>query len=182
VPRDWDAYYRGSPEGFDPAFVVRAYGFLLPPGEVLDLAGGTGRNAFFLACRGHRVLLLEKSAVAVERVRELAQQRRAPVHALEADLEEAPGALPPGPFAGVVMSYFVSRPLLAQLPPRLKPGGFVLVEGFNRSEAIRRGRDRSPHYWEPGELLAPPEGLELFAAGEGWTGHAYRSWAVWRQP
>jgi len=180
VPRDWDAYYQGSPEAFDPAFVVRAYGFLLPEGEVLDLAGGTGRNAFFLACRGWRVLLLEKSPVAVARVRENARKRGAAVHALEADLEARPGELPPGPFAGVVMSYFVSRPLLARLPALLKPGGLVLVEGFNRSEALRRGRGESPHYWEPGELARPPGGIELLAAGEGWQALAYRSWAVWR--
>ncbi|GEM90269.1 class I SAM-dependent methyltransferase [Oceanithermus desulfurans] len=181
MPRDWDAYYQGSPEAFDPAFVVRAYGFLLPEGEVLDLAGGTGRNAFFLACRGHRVFLLEKSPVAVERVRAMAQRRRAAVHALVADLEAAPDDLPPGPFTGVVVSYFVSRPLMKRLAPRLKPGGLVLVEGFNRSEALRRGRPDSPHYWEPGELMRPPGGLELLAAGEGWQGLAYRSWAVWRR-
>ncbi len=181
MPRDWDAYYQGSPEAFDPAFVVRAYGFLLPAGEVLDLAGGTGRNAFFLACRGHRILLLEKSAVAIERVRALARKRRAAVHALTADLEAAPGDLPPGPFAGAVVSYFVSRPLMSRLAPRLRPGGLALVEGFNRSEALRRGRPDSPHYWEPGELMRAPEGFELLAAGEGWQGQAYRSWAVWRR-
>lgn len=181
MPRDWDAYYQGSPESADPAFVVRAYGPLLPPGEVLDLAGGTGRNAFFLACRGHRVLLLEKSPVAVERVRALVQQRQATVHAFVADLEAHPDDLAPGPFAGVVVSYFVSRPLMGRLAARLKPGGLVLIEGFNRSEALRRGRPESPHYWEPGELMRPPQGLELLAAGEGWQALAYRSWAVWRR-
>ncbi len=96
------------------------------------------------------------------------------------DLEDASPNIPPGPYAGIIVSYFVHRPLLARLPRLLKPGGLVLLEGFNRSQAVMRQRPRSPYYWEPCELLKPPAGLSLLAAGEGWQESAYRSWAVWR--
>ncbi len=181
MPRDWDAYYRADPGAREPAFVVRAYEFLIPEGGVLDLAGGDGRNAFFLARRGRRVTLLDKSPVAVSRVREVAWRDGTAVRALQIDLEENPPVLPPGPFAGVVVSYFVSRPLVARLEALLVAGGLVLIEGFNRCEALRRGRPGSPYYWDSGELTVPPRGLELVAAGEGWQGAACRSWAVWRR-
>ena len=181
VPRDWEAYYRefsGPPE---PAFVVWAAAGLLPPGPVLDLAGGAGRNAFFLARRGHSVTLLEKSAEALFRVRRRALEEGLFVEALAADLEAFPPPLPAGPYVGVVLSYFVHRPLLEAAATRLLPGGLFLVEGFTRREAVRRGRASSPHYWEPGELFTPPAGLSLVAAGEGERGGKHRAWAVWRK-
>ncbi len=181
VPRDWEAYYQSEPGPQGPAQVVRAYAGELPPGMVLDLAGGAGRNAFFLAARGHRVLLLEKSQQALLRVRDLARRQGLGVHPVPFDLEDPREPLPPGPFAGVVMSYFVHRPLLAPMAERIVPGGLFLIEGFGRAEAVRRGRPTSPRYWEPFELARPPHGFALRAYGEGWIALAHRVWAVWRR-
>lgn len=179
MPRDWDQFYREAPEGRPPAFVVRAYGAFLPKGPVLDLAGGLGRNAFYFLQRGHPVVLLERSREALRRL-----SGTPGLSLLELDLE-AEGALaelPKGPFAGVVMSYYVNRPLLLTLPPLLAPGGLLLVEGFTRLEARRRNRE-SPFYWEELELLRAEgwEGLSLLAFGEGWMGGAYRVWAVYKK-
>lgn len=105
------------------------------------------------------------------------------LHLVELDLE-AEGALarlPQGPFAAIVKSYYVNRPLLRALPPLLAPGGLLLVEGFSRREALRRGRPESPFYWEGEELLTPPPGLSLRAFGEGWMG-GYRVYAVYVKP
>ncbi len=181
MPRDWEAYYQREPGPEGPAWVVRAYAAELPPGMVLDLAGGAGRNAFYLAALGHRVLLLEKSETALARVRDLARRQGLPVHAVPFDLEDPREPLPPGPFAAVVMSYFVHRPLLAPMRERLVPGGLFLIEGFGRVEAVRRGRPKSPRYWEPFELARPPHGFALRAYAEGQMALAHRVWAVWRR-
>ena len=181
MPRDWEAYYRLFSGPDAPAFVVRAYAGLLPPGPVLDLAGGGGRNAFFLAEAGHPVLLLEKSDAARSRVRERALREGHLVEVVAFDLEDDAEPLPPGPFAGAVMSYFVHRPLLYRVAERLVPGGLFLIEGFDRREAVRRGRPNSPHYWEPYELLRPVPGFSLLAFGEGRLALAHRTWAVWRR-
>ena len=69
MPRDWDAFYRNAPEDRPPAFVVRAYGPFVPPGPVLDLAGGLGRNARYLLHRGHPVVLVARSREALRRAR-----------------------------------------------------------------------------------------------------------------
>ncbi|BAW00629.1 methyltransferase [Thermus thermophilus] len=178
MPRDWDAFYREAQEERKPAFVVRAYGPFVPEGPVLDLAGGLGRNARYFLGRGHPVVLVEKSREALKRLRGTPG-----LSLLELDLE-APGALarlPQGPFAGIVMAYYVNRPLLQGLAPLLLPGGLLLVEGFTRKEAQRRGRPHSPFYWEGEELLTPPPGLALRAFGEGWMG-GYRAYAVYLRP
>ncbi len=181
MPRDWESHYQADAGPVEPAFVVRYYGGRLPPGPVLDLAGGAGRNALFLAALGHPVVLLEKSRAALLRVRQAAERAGAEIYALPADLEDDAEPLPPGRFAGAVMSYFVHRPLLYRLAERVVPGGLVLIEGFDRLEAVRRGRPNSPHYWEPFELARPVPGFRLFAFGEGPRGMAHRTFAVWQR-
>jgi len=178
MPKDWDTHYLAQPPLTQPALVVAAYAHRLPPGPVLDLAGGTGRNAFFLARRGHPVILLERSRVALEFVRAEAARKSLDIWALETDLEAPHPSLPPGPFAGIVVSYFLHRPLLERLASRLMPMGLVLIEGFTTLEAQRRGR-QPHHYWQSGELLHPPEGLRLRAWAEGWIDQHHRTWAVW---
>ncbi len=178
MPRDWEAYYAEAQEDRPPALVVRAYGPFLPPGPVLDLAGGLGRNARFFLERGHPVVLVERSRKALERVRGLPG-----LLGLELDLEapHAPLLLPKGPFAGILLSYYVNRSLLPHLPERLLPGGLVLVEGYTQKEAGKRGRPHSPHYWKEEELLTPPPGLALRAFGAGWWA-GYRAFTVWIRP
>lgn len=180
MPKDWDTHYRTQPLLNQPALVVAAYAYQLPAGLVLDLAGGTGRNAFFLARRGHPVILLERSQVALEFVRAEAARQRLDIWALETDLETLHPSLPPGPFAGIVISYFLHRPLLERLAPRLMPMGLVLIEGFTTLEAQRRG-SQAEHYWHSGELLHPPPGLRLRAWAEGWMDGHHRTWAVWNR-
>lgn len=181
MPKDWDAHYLAQPPLAAAAQVVAAYAFALPPGPVLDLAGGMGRNAFFLARRGHPVILLEQSRVALEYVRAEAARQHLGIWALETNLEAPSPSLPPGPLAGIVKSYFLHRPLLELLAQRLMPGGLVLLEGFTTVEAQQRG-SQALHYWQPGELLHPPQGLHLRAWAEGWLDGHHRTWAVWQKP
>ncbi|GAA6756691.1 MAG: class I SAM-dependent methyltransferase [Thermus sp.] len=174
MPRDWDAFYQEAQDR-PPAFVVRAYGPFVPEGPILDLAGGLGRNARYFLGRGHPVVLVEKSRVALGRLKGTPG-----LTLVEGDLEANP-TLPQGPFAGIVLAYYVNRPLLRSLAPLLRPGGLLLVEGFTQEEARRRGKEGSPFYWGPYELLTPPPGLALRAYGEGWR-EGYRAFAVYLRP
>ncbi|WP_243090131.1 class I SAM-dependent methyltransferase [Thermus neutrinimicus] len=178
MPRDWDAFYRETEGERAPAFTVRAYGPFVPPGPILDLAGGLGRNARYFLQRGHPVVLVERSR---EALRKLAGTPGLTLVELDLEDPKALTHLPKGPFAGILMSYYVNRPLLKALPPLVAPGGLLLVEGFSRREALRRNRPQSPFYWEPYELLTPPPGLLLRAFGEGWM-EGYRVFAVYGNP
>ena len=50
----------------------------MAPGRALDLAGGEGRNALWLAAQGWRATVVDFSQVALDRARELASQRLGP--------------------------------------------------------------------------------------------------------
>lgn len=86
----WDARYREK----ELLWTAEPNRFLvdvasdLEPGSALDLAGGEGRNAVWLAERGWRVTVLDWSKVALEKGRTLAEARgvAADVAFLETDL------------------------------------------------------------------------------------------------
>jgi ubiquinone/menaquinone biosynthesis C-methylase UbiE len=86
----WNERYteRGALWGGDAnQFVVR-YLSDLPPGTVLDLASGQGRNAVWLAARGHSVTAVDISDVAARQAGEVANEAGVDVEFVTADLLE----------------------------------------------------------------------------------------------
>ena len=84
----WNERYaeRGTLWGADAnQFVVR-YLSDLPPGRVLDLASGQGRNAVWLAARGHSVTAVDISDVAAQQAGEVAAEAGVEVDFVTADL------------------------------------------------------------------------------------------------
>jgi len=67
----WDEHHArfGGAEPQQPAAYVAEHAALLVPGRTLDLAAGSGRNALFLAARGHRVLACDASRAATQALR-----------------------------------------------------------------------------------------------------------------
>jgi hypothetical protein len=177
MPRDWEAFYREREEARAPAFVVRAYGPFAPPGPVLDLAGGLGRNARYFLQRGRPVVLVERSQEALRRL-----AGTAGLELLEMDLEAFPLRLPKGPFAAIVVSYYVNRPLLALLPAppppgRASPGGGLQPKGGQEAgkapKPLLLGTPGAPHP----SFGPPPPGLR-----GGVDGGVYRVYAVHLRP
>jgi len=84
----WNERYaeRGTLWGADAnQFVVR-YLSDLPPGRVLDLASGQGRNAVWLAARGHSVTAVDISDVAAKQAGEVTAEAGVEVDFVTADL------------------------------------------------------------------------------------------------
>jgi SAM-dependent methyltransferase len=105
-------------------WVVR-FADLIPPGEVLDLACGSGRHARLLAALGHPVLALDRDADL------LAGLAEPGIETLQYDLEQgAPWPFAPRRFAGIVVTNYLYRPLLAPLFAGLAPGGVLIYETF----------------------------------------------------
>jgi hypothetical protein len=73
----WNGCYAepGYAYGEQPNDFLRDQATALPPGDVLCLAGGEGRNAVHLAQLGHRVLAQDLSAVGLAKAEALAQSR-----------------------------------------------------------------------------------------------------------
>lgn len=152
--RLWDDRYRSGdhrvPAEADP--LVRDVADGLPPGSLaLDLACGPGRNALHLARQGHRVVAVDLSQVALERLSDEARREELPVMPVQADL--ARFTVPPASFDLVVDVHFLERALFPVIRRALRPGGRLVFTTFTTREIDGFGRDLPRRLLlEPGEL------------------------------
>ncbi|MFO8154188.1 class I SAM-dependent methyltransferase [Thioalkalivibrio sp.] len=138
-----------------PCAVLQQFAHLLPPnGAALDLACGLGGNASLLAGRGLVTRAWDLSPVAIERLREHAEEHGLPIRAEVRDVETQPPA--PDAFDVIAVSYFLERSLAPALAAALRPGGLLFYQTWTR-EAVD---DRGPG--NPDFRLAPNELLDLF--------------------
>ncbi len=146
---------------------VERYAPLVPPGEVLDLACGGGRHARHLAALGHPVTALDRDPEA------LALAAGPGITTVEYDLEQEGAAWPfgPGRFAGIVVTHYLHRPLMAQLASSLAPDGVLIYETFSIGNE-EFGKPSNPAFLlARGELLelARQAGLRVLAFEEGYA-------------
>ncbi len=144
---------------------VARFAPLVPAGEVLDLACGSGRHARHFTALGHAVIALDRDPAA------LLEAGGAGIEPLQADLEDGvtPWPFAPGRFAGIVVTNYLHRPLLASLVASLAPNGVLIYETFARGNAAF-GKPSNPAFLlEPAELLAlaAGAGLAVVAYEEG---------------
>jgi len=132
-----------------PSPWVRRFAHLVPQGgAVLDLAAGGGRHARFFAGRGHPTVAVDRN---LDGMADLADGS---IERIEADLEDgSPWPLGERQFAGIVVTNYLHRPLLAQLAEALAPGGVLIYETFAVGQG-QFGRPSSETYLlRPNELL-----------------------------
>jgi SAM-dependent methyltransferase len=116
--------------GVEPNRFVAEHLAGFPPGTVLDLGAGQGRNAVWLAGRGHRVTAVDLSPVAGDQTKETAAAAGVEVGVVTADLTlwEPPS----GAFDLVLLSYLQliaeQRTVVhAAAVDALAPGGTVFL-------------------------------------------------------
>lgn len=163
----WNARY--AEEGEPPApsaFLVSIEALLPARGRALDVAGGSGRNALWLARRGLDVTLADVSDVGLEKAARAAAAAGVALATVRVDLETAPP--PAGPWDLVVCTYFLHRPLLAAIPAVLAPGGLLVVAHATRTNLTRHPRPGPGHVLDDGELPRLIRGLEVLSSEEGW--------------
>jgi SAM-dependent methyltransferase len=138
----------------DPAspWITRFADHVPDGGAVLDVACGGGRHTRYLLGRGHPVTAVDRDVRALTPAPHLT--------IVEADLEDGrPFPFPPASFAGVVVTNYLWRPILAAIVACVAPGGALLYETF------AQGNERFGHPRNRDFLLAPGE--LLGAAREG---------------
>jgi tellurite methyltransferase len=136
-------------------------------GNALDVASGSGRNAFWLAARGLNTLAVDRSPSSVAEISATASQLHLPLRAEVVDLEIEGATLPVSTFDVIVVVHYLHRALFPALKAALQPGGVLIYETFTRAQA-QRGRPTSPAFLlEPGELRALVAPLEILFEREG---------------
>jgi SAM-dependent methyltransferase len=139
----WDQRY-GSDEyayGMEPNDFLRAEAHRIPPGPVLCLAEGEGRNAVFLAGLGHAVTAVDLSIEGLRKAERLAKRDGVTLELIQADLATFDLSL--DRWSGIVEIFAhvpppVRRRVHAQIPVALRPGGCLVVETY-RPEQLALG-------------------------------------------
>jgi SAM-dependent methyltransferase len=160
----------GPPSAPAP-FLVGLDAVLPRRGRALDVAGGRGRHALWLARRGLDVTLADVSDVALFIASQQARAEGLSLTTLRIDFGSS--ALPPGPWDALVSFYFLDRRLFATYGSALAPGGILVIAHPTRSNLARHARPPAEFLLEDGELpglvLGPGGGgLEVLSHHEGW--------------
>lgn len=165
----WNARWSEGAAREDPSPFLVAQAHRLPAaGRALDVAGGPGHNARWLARRGLAVTLADVSDVALAQAAARAGAEGVALATVRVDVEEEP--FPPGPWDLVVCTYFLHRPLFAAVAAALAPGGLLLFAHATRTNLTRHPRPGPGHLLEDGEApgLVRAAGLEVLEHVEGW--------------
>jgi SAM-dependent methyltransferase len=121
---------------------------IVPGGEVLDLACGSGRHSRFLASLGFRVRAVDRDPQALAALADIAG-----VVVQESDLENGPWPLAGLQYDGVVVTNYLHRPLFPRILDALSPTGLLVYETFAAGNE-RFGKPTNPDFLlRPGELL-----------------------------
>jgi 2-polyprenyl-3-methyl-5-hydroxy-6-metoxy-1,4-benzoquinol methylase len=170
--KHWNAKYAaGEGRDTEPDLLLTAACAAIRPGVALDLAGGTGRHAIWLAERGWRVTLADISneAIALAEQRLLERSLLIPCRC-EAAAETVAWAKRESLYFDLIaIFWFLERPLFSALAELVAPGGLVIYKTFT-SEHIRfHGKDAPAYTLRPNELRTafPPMETLKFREEDG---------------
>lgn len=131
----WNARYSrpGFVYGTEPNDFLVSEASRIPPGRVLSLGEGEGRNAAYLAGLGYEVLAVDSSRVGLAKARRLAEERGVRIRTVAGDLSNF--ELEPRAWEGII-SIFCHLPPPArqrvhrQVVRALRPGGVFILEAY----------------------------------------------------
>ena len=170
----WDAKYAEANEPGSPSRFVTGHAHLLSScPTAVDLAGGTGGTALWLAERNIDTTLVEVSRRALEVAANAAADRDVQLRTVFADLESVPTptAAELGSAHGwhaAICANFLHRPLLDALGGLLAAGGIAFVQIATVDNLLVNARPGRPYLVERGELPELCCGLETVSFEEGW--------------
>jgi len=156
-------------EGWDrepSPFLVSLDRILPSAGSALDVAGGPGRNAIWLAGRGLDVTLADFSEVALAMATARAHEAGVEVTTVHMDLAADP--LPAGAWDVILCFHFLKRPLFPAMAAALAPGGLLAVESATVRNLERHPRPPRRFVVDEGEAPALVDGLDIVRYEEGW--------------
>lgn len=159
-PAFWDERYRAYPDLFSaaPNAIVAAEADRLPDGaEVLDVAAGEGRNARFLAERGHPVTALDFAPAGLDALQQTAAEDKLPITRVCADILTW---TPDRRWDAIVVTFLQLLPeerprLFDRLRHLLRPGGLLIGVFFRPDHHTDAYADVGPPVAD--RMLSPAE-------------------------
>jgi SAM-dependent methyltransferase len=124
-------------------------------GCALDIAGGTGRHAIFLAAKGWKVRLTDIAEAGIVNARKNAGSFASKIEFSVEDLTRFEGS--PRSYDVIMVFFFVRREMFSELVKALNPGGLLVYKGYTRDQAKFGGGPTNPDY-----LFAENELLHAF--------------------
>jgi tellurite methyltransferase len=163
----WNKKYRENPGAWlepDP-FLAWAFSEHIQPlfpqgGRALDLAGGAGRHALWLAKQGWQVTLIDISETGVELARQNAGLLAPHIQFVVNDLTQFRAAQTQ--FDLVVGFFYLEREIFPEIVKAVRPGGLVVYKTYTVEQLKLPGGPEEPaHLLQPGELLRLVDGLRI---------------------
>lgn len=172
-----EKYNAGSHASSEPdEFLVIAFQEFLSvetAGLALDVAGGAGRHALWLAERGWRVKLIDVAEAAVRRAEQRALKTKICRFTAEVRDVSAWPDLGDGQFDLIVVFYFLDRQLFPALIRALRPGGYLIYRTYTvEQRKFGRGPSDPRFLLEPEELRQAFESLQILHYAESVTDKA----------
>ena len=165
----WDhKYLEAALSKQEPSPLIVAHSQYLPaPGKAIDLAGGNGNHALWLAQLGFEVTLADISQVALDQAASHARDESLSLQTCCLDLEEAP--FPAGPWDLILSHLYLYRPLFVDIKKSLAPGGILICAQPTKTNLARHARPPARYLLEDGELPDLVKGLEILSYQQGWS-------------
>lgn len=133
------------------------------PGRAIDVAGGVGRHAIWLAQRGWQVRLLDISDVAITEAQKNAKQTAAEKF-ITTEIQDLDGSQDFGheQYDLVLGFFFLQRKLFPALISALKPGGHLIYKTYTTEQKRFSGGPGHPMFLlEPNELMRAFSSLRI---------------------
>jgi SAM-dependent methyltransferase len=158
----WNQRYLDGTHGTLPPdrLLMEAFDRYIEPlfpnaGRALDIAGGTGRHAIFLAEKGWRVTLTDIAETGVLNARKNAGSVASRIDFRVEDLTRFDGSRES--YDLITVFFFVRREMFGELVTALTPGGLLIYKGYTHGQAKFGGGPTNPEY-----LFGENELLESF--------------------
>jgi len=169
----WNRRYgEGSHRSKKPdPFLLQAFEEYIGPefpdgGAALDVAGGVGRHAIWMARRNWKVTLTDISEVGLAQARKNAGDVARRISFVAADLQEVSSGSPRAAlrlgrsaYDLITVFFYLERTLFPHLLRALKPGGFLIYKTYTLEQRKFEGGPYNPR-----RLLKPNELLEAFSS------------------
>lgn len=181
---DWDNKYNRTSFVFGkrPAqFLAENYDFLESNSTILDVGMGEGRNAVFLAQKGHKVTGVDISSVAIKKAYMLAKEYGVRIKGVVASMETY--NIPDNFFDAIICFYYVDRNIISKMINWLRPGGILIFEAYTLKQREAKGlkRESESFFVKPQELLTMFPGMQVLKFEEPLHEKDFRSSIILRK-